>query len=92
MFECRKDLARIITNGAQHAFDLLARVLIEPGARVAVEAPGYPCSRAGAGGPVGYVVAGKKGAGIGTLVGAAGAALCTGLLAQSGVLRGERPF
>jgi GntR family transcriptional regulator/MocR family aminotransferase len=32
----------IITNGAQHAFDLLARVLIEPGARVAVEDPGYP--------------------------------------------------
>jgi GntR family transcriptional regulator / MocR family aminotransferase len=32
----------IITNGAQHAFDLLARVLIEPGTRVAVEDPGYP--------------------------------------------------
>jgi GntR family transcriptional regulator/MocR family aminotransferase len=32
----------IITYGAQHAFDLLARVLIEPGTRVAVEDPGYP--------------------------------------------------
>jgi GntR family transcriptional regulator / MocR family aminotransferase len=36
----------IITYGAQHAFDLLARVLIEPGARVAVEDPGYPPIRA----------------------------------------------
>jgi GntR family transcriptional regulator / MocR family aminotransferase len=36
----------IITNGAQHAIDLLARVLIEPGACVAVENPGYPPVRA----------------------------------------------
>ena len=47
---------------------------------------------AGAGGPVGCVVAEKKGAWIGTLAGAAAAALCTGLLAQSSLLRGERPF
>jgi GntR family transcriptional regulator/MocR family aminotransferase len=32
----------IITYGAQHAFDLLARVLIEPGTRAAMEDPGYP--------------------------------------------------
>jgi GntR family transcriptional regulator/MocR family aminotransferase len=35
----------IVTNGAQGAFDLIARVLIEPGARVAVEEPGYPPPR-----------------------------------------------
>ena len=35
----------IVTNGAQQAFDLIARVLIEPGARVAVEEPGYPPPR-----------------------------------------------
>jgi GntR family transcriptional regulator/MocR family aminotransferase len=36
----------IITYGAQHAFDLLARVLIEPGMSVAMEDPGYPPIRA----------------------------------------------
>jgi len=35
----------IVTNGAQHAFDLIARVLLEPGMRVAVEEPGYPPAR-----------------------------------------------
>lgn len=35
----------IVTNGAQQAFDLIARVLIEPGMRVAVEEPGYPPPR-----------------------------------------------
>ena len=35
----------IVTNGAQQAFDLIARVLLEPGARVAVEEPGYPPPR-----------------------------------------------
>jgi len=32
----------MITSGAQQAFDLIARVLLEPGACVAVEDPGYP--------------------------------------------------
>jgi len=32
----------IVTNGAQGAFDLIARVLLEPGMRAAVEEPGYP--------------------------------------------------
>ena len=36
----------IVTAGAQQAFDLIARVLVEPGARVAVEDPGYPPVRA----------------------------------------------
>ena len=31
----------IVTQGAQQALDLLCRVLLEPGDRVAVEAPGY---------------------------------------------------
>ena len=31
----------IVTSGAQQAFDLVARVLIEPGAAVAFEEPGY---------------------------------------------------
>lgn len=35
----------VITNGAQQALDLLARVLLEPGATVAVEEPGYPPAR-----------------------------------------------
>jgi GntR family transcriptional regulator / MocR family aminotransferase len=35
----------IVTNGAQQAFDLIGRVLIEPGARVALEDPGYPPPR-----------------------------------------------
>ena len=34
--------AVLITDGAQQALDLIGRVLIEPGARVAVEEPGYP--------------------------------------------------
>jgi GntR family transcriptional regulator/MocR family aminotransferase len=32
----------IVTNGAQQALDLIGRVLITPGAVVAVEEPGYP--------------------------------------------------
>jgi len=32
----------LVTRGAQHAFDLIGRVLIEPGCCVAVEDPGYP--------------------------------------------------
>lgn len=32
----------IVTSGAQHAIDLVARVLLEPGDTVAVEDPGYP--------------------------------------------------
>jgi GntR family transcriptional regulator/MocR family aminotransferase len=32
----------IVTNGAQQAIDLIGRVLLEPGAQVAVEDPGYP--------------------------------------------------
>lgn len=35
----------IVTNGAQQAFDLIARVLLEPNAQVAVEEPGYPPPR-----------------------------------------------
>jgi GntR family transcriptional regulator / MocR family aminotransferase len=35
----------IVTHGAQQAFDLIARVLLEPGMRVAVEEPGYPPPR-----------------------------------------------
>ncbi|TDD48537.1 PLP-dependent aminotransferase family protein, partial [Nonomuraea terrae] len=35
----------LVTNGAQQALDLIGRVLIEPGAVVAVEEPGYPPAR-----------------------------------------------
>ncbi|MFG2000804.1 PLP-dependent aminotransferase family protein [Spirillospora sp. NPDC048911] len=35
----------IVTQGAQQAFDLIGRVLIEPGDCVAVEEPGYPPAR-----------------------------------------------
>ncbi len=35
----------LITNGAQQALDLLARVLLEPGSCVAMEDPGYPAAR-----------------------------------------------
>lgn len=35
----------IITNGAQQAFDLIARVLVDPDSRVVVEDPGYPPAR-----------------------------------------------
>jgi len=35
----------IVTHGAQQAFDLIARVLLEPGMRVVVEEPGYPPPR-----------------------------------------------
>ncbi|PZG20911.1 PLP-dependent aminotransferase family protein [Nonomuraea aridisoli] len=35
----------LVTNGAQQALDLVGRVLIEPGAVVAVEEPGYPPAR-----------------------------------------------
>lgn len=39
---CRADDV-VVTHGAQHAFDLLARLLVTPGrTRVAVEEPGYP--------------------------------------------------
>jgi GntR family transcriptional regulator / MocR family aminotransferase len=36
----------LVTNGAQHAFELLGRVLVEPGTVVAVEEPCYPLARA----------------------------------------------
>jgi len=36
----------IITNGMQQAIDLIGRVLLDPGACVAVEDPGYPPPRA----------------------------------------------
>ena len=32
----------IVTHGAQQAFDLIGRVVVEPGSCVAVEEPGYP--------------------------------------------------
>jgi len=35
----------LITQGAQQGLDLLARVILEPGMRVAVEEPGYPPAR-----------------------------------------------
>ncbi|GIM96389.1 PLP-dependent aminotransferase family protein [Paractinoplanes toevensis] len=35
----------VITNGTQHALDLIARVLLRPGDVVAVEEPGYPPAR-----------------------------------------------
>ncbi|MBK1789422.1 MocR-like pyridoxine biosynthesis transcription factor PdxR [Prauserella cavernicola] len=35
----------VITNGVQQALDLVARVVLEPGDRVAVEQPGYPPAR-----------------------------------------------
>jgi GntR family transcriptional regulator/MocR family aminotransferase len=35
----------MITNGAQQAFDLLGRIVLEPGSYVAVEDPGYPAAR-----------------------------------------------
>jgi GntR family transcriptional regulator / MocR family aminotransferase len=35
----------IVTNGAQQAFDLIARVLLRRGATVALENPGYPMVR-----------------------------------------------
>ncbi len=35
----------LVTQGAQQAFDLIGRVLIEPGDCVAVEEPGYPAVR-----------------------------------------------
>ena len=35
----------IVTNGAQQGLDLIGRVLITPGAVVAVEEPGYPPAR-----------------------------------------------
>lgn len=36
----------LVTSGAQQAFDLIGRVLVEPGACVAVEDPGFPPVRA----------------------------------------------
>lgn len=35
----------LVTDGAQHAFDLVARCLLRPGDTVAVEDPGYPLAR-----------------------------------------------
>ena len=35
----------VVTNGTQHALDLIARVLLGPGDVVAVEEPGYPPAR-----------------------------------------------
>ena len=35
----------VITNGAQQAFDLLARITVQPGDVVAMEDPGYPMAR-----------------------------------------------
>jgi GntR family transcriptional regulator/MocR family aminotransferase len=35
----------LVTNGAQQALDLVARVLVEPGSTVAMEEPGYPPAR-----------------------------------------------
>ena len=35
----------IVTNGAQQALDLVARVLVVPGCTVAMEEPGYPIAR-----------------------------------------------
>jgi GntR family transcriptional regulator/MocR family aminotransferase len=35
----------VVTAGAQQALDLIAKILVEPGARVAVEDPGYTMAR-----------------------------------------------
>ncbi|QVM89391.1 PLP-dependent aminotransferase family protein [Pseudomonas entomophila] len=35
----------MVCNGAQQALDLIARVLVEPGCKVAMEDPGYPPAR-----------------------------------------------
>lgn len=35
----------LVSNGAQQALDLISRVLIEPGCKVAMEDPGYPPAR-----------------------------------------------
>ena len=35
----------VVTNGTQHALDLIARVMLRPGDTVAVEEPGYPPAR-----------------------------------------------
>jgi GntR family transcriptional regulator/MocR family aminotransferase len=48
----------IVTQGAQQAIDLVARVVLRPGDVVAVEEPGYPPARAA------FVAAGAKIAGV----------------------------
>lgn len=35
----------VVTNGVQQALDLISRVMIDPGDRVAIEDPGYPPAR-----------------------------------------------
>lgn len=55
----------VVTNGAQQAFDLIARVLVKPGnTMVAVEDPGYPAIRgsfASAGAKLCYVPVDEEG-------------------------------
>jgi GntR family transcriptional regulator/MocR family aminotransferase len=44
MLACSPDEV-VITSGTQQALDLLSRLFLDPGDRVAVEEPGYPTSR-----------------------------------------------
>ncbi|MEV6846816.1 PLP-dependent aminotransferase family protein [Actinoplanes sp. NPDC051411] len=64
----------VVTNGTQHALDLIARVLLKPGDVVAVEEPGYPPARrvfAAAGARVVGVPVDEDGLVVGDLPGAA---------------------